>query len=589
MITRQDISLFFDQEAEASKESWEALMELPVKERIRKRKAIENVVLDKEYSEFSTENHVLLKAKVKVNLSDFKEGDCLLLHEERKHSGIKCTLYKFEDDETLILDVFPPNMPVDKDTYYDKNLILDKDLVDLRAYVYDSFVSELIHKGATNDDFWIDLLFNNPRKPEYIETEKCKEKLNETITSFELALMPKQKEAILNSISAKDYYLIQGPPGTGKSFVLSLVILEEMIDLNHKVVVIGPNHLAINNVLRQVVKLLPQIHDIVVKVGQPYNAPEKVKTEDKEIEVKNNQNLNVLAVNKLENPVLIGLTPHSLHSSRARGLECDTLVIDEAGQMSIPLALMGMIRAKKVILAGDHKQLSPIIVSDKVDEQMKKSAFQSLLTDDNCTMLDVSFRMCEPICEFVSELFYDGKVKAMKPGCGDRILCDNPLYDFHHPVVLHHIDDEGEQVSQKEADFIVNVIVSYLNMGLNADEIGVLSPFRAQAALIRRLVRKSDDIKEDDKQKIAIDTIDKMQGQEREAIIVSLAAGKRDYVQEMADFLYNPNKLNVAFSRAKSKLIIVGNISELKLVNAVEYPHIQKMLSSKHIMIINRK
>ena len=53
MITRQDISLFFDQEAEASKESWEALMELPVKERIRKRKAIENVVLDKEYSEFS--------------------------------------------------------------------------------------------------------------------------------------------------------------------------------------------------------------------------------------------------------------------------------------------------------------------------------------------------------------------------------------------------------------------------------------------------------------------------------------------------------------------------------------------------------
>ena len=73
MITQQDISLFFDQEADASKESWEALMTLPVKERIRKRKAIENVMLDKEYSAISPENHILLKANVKVNISDFKE------------------------------------------------------------------------------------------------------------------------------------------------------------------------------------------------------------------------------------------------------------------------------------------------------------------------------------------------------------------------------------------------------------------------------------------------------------------------------------------------------------------------------------
>ena len=126
-------------------------------------------------------------------------------------------------------------------------------------------------------------------------------------------------------------------------------------------------------------------------------------------------------------------------------------------------------------------------------------------------------------------------------------------------------------------------------MGLNADEIGVLSPFRAQAALIRRLLRKSDGITENDRQKIAVDTIDKMQGQEREVIIVTLVAGKRGYIQEMADFLYNPNKLNVAFSRAKSKLIIVCNVTELRLLNSVEYPHIQRMLNSKRLMIIDKK
>lgn len=586
MITQQDISLFFDQEADASKESWEALMTLPVKERIRKRKAIENVMLDKEYSAISPENHILLKANVKVNISDFKEGECLLLHKEEELSGIKCTLYQFEDDETLILDVFPSNMPVDKDTYYGENLILDKDLVDLRPYVYSNFILNL----NNNRDLLKNALINNHHRPESSDLDKCKQEFEKMLGSFKLDLMPKQKEAVLNSMAAKDYYLIQGPPGTGKSFVLGLIMMEEIVYFNHMVVLIGPNHLAINNALGQVLKLYPGMLGSTIKVGQPYNAPDIVISKNgEEFKIDNIQRLNVEYINSLEQPLLIGLTPHSLYSSRANGLKCDTLVIDEAGQMSIPLALMGMVRAEKVILAGDHKQLSPIIVSDKVNEQMKKSVFQALLTEDNCTMLDVSFRMCEPICDFVSELFYDGKVKAMKEGCGNRILCDNPLFDFHHPVVLHHIDDEGEQVSPKEADFIVDVIISYLNMGLNADEIGVLSPFRAQAALIRRLLRKSDGITENDRQKIAVDTIDKMQGQEREVIIVTLVAGKRGYIQEMADFLYNPNKLNVAFSRAKSKLIIVCNVTELRLLNSVEYPHIQRMLNSKRLMIIDKK
>ena len=74
-----------------------------------------------------------------------------------------------------------------------------------------------------------------------------------------------------------------------------------------------------------------------------------------------------------------------------------------------------------------------------------------------------------------------------------------------------------------------------------------------------------------------------MQGQEREVIIYSLVAGDVEYMNEMADFLYNPNKMNVAFSRAKSKLIIVGNIDNLQKMNGDCYPHIAKMLSSKYV------
>jgi superfamily I DNA and/or RNA helicase len=251
--------------------------------------------------------------------------------------------------------------------------------------------------------------------------------------------------------------------------------------------------------------------------------------------------------------------------------------------MTIPLAMMGMVNAKKVILAGDHKQLPPIITSESVPDYMKKSAFETLMTEENYTLLDTSFRMCEPICEYVSDLFYDGKVKANNEGCGDMVKCDDPLYSFDKPVIIHQVEDEGCQASEKEAEFIVNTIVGFLKKGVPAKEIAVLAPFRAQAATVRRGIRKLEDISDEDKSELVADTVDKMQGQEREVIIYSFTAGDPDYISEMADFLYKPNKLNVAFSRAKSKLVIVGNFYNIQ--NAVEedFPHIKSMLNHKNV------
>ncbi len=149
--------------------------------------------------------------------------------------------------------------------------------------------------------------------------------------------------------------------------------------------------------------------------------------------------------------------------------------------------------------------------------------------------------------------------------------------------MIHHIDDDGEQTSDKEADFIATTVAGILKKGLPANEIAVLSPFRAQAANIRRHIRKHTDISDEQRQLVAVDTVDKMQGQEREVIIYSFVSGNMDYMTEMAEFLYNPNKLNVAFSRAKSKLIIVGNIKQLRKIPSADYPHITKMLDSKYV------
>lgn len=559
-------------------------MSLPVKDRIRKRRAIQSIYLNRDYRDISDDGYVLIKVSVGVNLADFKEGECLVLHKEGSLSGIQCILSSFIDDDEIILEVFPPNMPISIDSYYDVPLLLDRDKVDLREHVYWPFTAQL---PGPDNEFWENLLFNSKPIPTFEDKEKIVEELDDTINNFNLDLLPRQKEAILNSMSAKDYYLIQGPPGTGKSFVLALIMLEEIAYFNQKVVVIGPNHMAINNALGQILKTAPSYSPALNKVGQSYNAPlHKVIFQNEEHTIENILRLNSYDANNFDDPWIIGLTPHSLYTSRARDLKCDTLIIDEAGQMTIPLALMGMIKAKKIILAGDHKQLPPIISSDEVRQEMRQSAFQMLMTENNCTMLDVSFRMCEPICNFVSELFYEGKVKSKKQGCGDLIVCSDSLFDFHTPIVIHHVDDDGEQTSDKEADFIADTIAGFIKKGLPANELAVLSPFRAQAANVRRHIRKHPDIAEEDRIQIAADTIDKMQGQEREAIIFSLVSGNFDYMTEMAEFLYNPNKMNVAFSRAKSKLIIVGNIEQIKNISSSEYPHLRKMVESEYVVFI---
>ena len=149
--------------------------------------------------------------------------------------------------------------------------------------------------------------------------------------------------------------------------------------------------------------------------------------------------------------------------------------------------------------------------------------------------------------------------------------------------MLHDVDDGGLQASEVEAEAAAAIVAEYIGKGLEAKDVAVIAPFRAQVAAVRRAIRKLESIDEADKLQVAVDTVDKMQGQEREVIIYSMTAGDAEYAMEMADFLYNPNKLNVAFSRAKSKLIILANVKRMQKLDADNYRHISRMLSSQRV------
>lgn len=572
LITKDDIALFFDVEAESARKKHEQFMSMPIEERIRRRKAVDNVYWDPEYSGFD-DSYRLYRLKVTRNLSDFKEGDSLLLHKEDSLVGQECQLYEYDEDDNIIVAAYSPIL---NDSWKDIPLVLDKNVVDLRKSVYEKYLDE----ERWSEDYWKENVINGGKAPGFEGLEACEADLRETEEWLPSPLTAAQHEAVVRCMATDSHYMIQGPPGTGKSFVLGVIILEELLYFKHRVVVVGPNHMAVNNTLKQVLKLIPDYRHFICKVGQSYYARDLyVEREGERVEMMHGSHLNVNTCNEQTAvPSLYGMTPYALYTSRARGLEFDTLVIDEAGQMTIPLAQMAMRLARKVVFAGDHKQLPPI-VAEEIEAKMRESVFQRVMTPGNCSILDTTFRMCGPICNFVSDLFYDGQLVPYHPEKGTRITAGGELYSFEYPVVLYQVDGDGRQVSTEETAAIVDMIEHYcVGLGLGAEHIAVLSPFRAQVADIRRGLKRCQGL--ENQEGIVVDTIDKLQGQEREVVIVSMAAGDMDYMNEMGEFLYNPNKLNVAFSRARNKLVVVGNFKAMENLSAMEYPHIEAMLRS---------
>jgi uncharacterized protein len=191
------------------------------------------------------------------------------------------------------------------------------------------------------------------------------------------------------------------------------------------------------------------------------------------------------------------------------------------------------------------------------------------------------------ICQLISDSFYDGQLESI---CKERCLAsyDEDAYLVNKQSVLFKdIKHEGTCTSEEEADYIVSAIKAYVEQfDVKADDIAVLAPFRAQCSLLKRKLYKEL------KELIPIvDTIDRMQGQERDIIFYSFTTGDEKYAAGLVEFLYNPNKINVAASRARCKLILVGNKSCIRSVinnsdQNESFTSVLKLLESNIVQMI---
>jgi len=359
----------------------------------------------------------------------------------------------------------------------------------------------------------------------------------------------------------RSYLAIQGPPGSGKTYTGARMIIE-LIKAGKKVGITAVSHKVIRNlslaIIREAKKLNYSI-GFVHKVNETSaNCPDEIT----EVKSKSDKVIASLAQGK------VGCGTAWLWAESNSRERLDYLFVDEAGQMSLSHVLAASRAAKNLILLGDPQQL----------EQPQKGAHPegsdvaalAYLLEGHPTMpegrglfLGITRRLHPDICRFTSEIFYEGKLRSL-PGLEKQVISGNTPFDgsglFYVPV-----DHKGNQSkSKEEVDAIGNMVTKLLAGGQWTDEKGktqplqkehilIVVPFNAQVSALRERLPG-----------VEIGTVDKFQGQEAPVVIYSMTSSTVEDAPHGMSFLFSPNRLNVATSRAKCICILVANYGLLQ-------------------------
>ena len=432
-------------------------------------------------------------------------------------------------------------------------------------------------------------------------------------------LNPAQERAVNTVLRAKDVAIVHGPPGTGKTTTLVEAIYETLRREN-QVLVCAQSNMAVDWICEQLVDRGVN----VLRIGNPTKVNDKMlsftyerrfedhpdypqlwsiretmrrmrKTRSKRHDEGYHQKMECLKSRATEleiriNAQLFGearVIASTLTGSANRllsGQKFGTLFIDEAAQALEAACWIAIRRASRVIFAGDHCQLPPTVKSiaalrgglgTTLMERIAKTKPEVV------TLLTVQYRMNERIMRFSSDWFYGGKVVSAPQ------IKNRGILDYDEPmqwIDTNSVDGQEEfigesfgRINKAEAELTLSTLETYFNKVGKARileehiDVGIISPYRAQVQYLRRLIRKREFFKPY-KSCISVNTVDGFQGQERDIILISLV---RSNDEGQIGFLNDLRRMNVAITRARMKLIILGDVATL-----TRHPFYKKLYDS---------
>lgn len=439
---------------------------------------------------------------------------------------------------------------------------------------------------------------------------------------FNKNLDDSQKEAISKALGSRDVFLLHGPPGTGKTTTIIEIILQE-VKRGSKILACAASNIAVDNIVERLARyrtklvrlghparLLPQVLDSALDAqvlradnsslagdirkemkvlnskllkAKDRNTKRDIRKELKTLakEERKRQQLAVTDVLKNADVVLTTLTGAS--SKKLNGITFDLVVIDEAAQALEVACWIALLKGPRCILAGDHLQLPPTIQSVEAEKKgMGKTLFERLTEaygEEITSMLTVQYRMHEHIMSWSSKELYNNKIKAHSSVAGHM------LYDLEEvtkssstePTIvlidttgcdMEEVKDE-EESTMNEGEAAVSIAHAKLlvESGVNASDIGIITPYAAQVTCLKMMRNKDAKLKD-----LEISTVDGFQGREKEAIIISMV---RSNSKKEVGFLSDHRRMNVAVTRARRQCCLVCDVetvsSDRFLKRLVEY------------------
>ena len=495
-------------------------------------------VTDFEY-QYSIENSHIYKFNIKIgNYSEFRKYDFVLLFDQENLSEsnteiavIKSlSLHKGEIEVLRKLDFYPKYIgPYKPDRYANLNFL----------GLYISFLNPDYYKLLYSDD--------------------------------------KEFSEVLNKLDIK---LIYGPPGSGKTKRIAEIV-KSMVDNGQSVLVAAYTNRAIDEIYSNLKEA--KLQEKILRIGQEA----RIQEEFSELMINDMDYHDRERIEEVINSKKIILT--TIHSSSIEYIEkimkYDCVILDEASQINIPMSFIALCRSKAAILVGDFNQLPPLFPIEldelKIEEDIfKLSLFEFIFHKiqknkfANIEILDTQFRMNDEIAKYPKDIWYNSLKTDIQVADKKLIIPDekwktdkyNKVLEPDNPSIWLQVKSESNissnRINRMEANICADLVLRYIQNGVNPKDIGIIAPYRMQVNEIKNQVEKLSEKKDVESilDYLLIDTIDRFQGTERGLIILSLCNG-----DNTDNFLINDlRRFNVAITRAKVKRIIVGDIDAYK-------------------------
>jgi DNA replication ATP-dependent helicase Dna2 len=387
-----------------------------------------------------------------------------------------------------------------------------------------------------------------------------------------------QQRAVLKALSTDSYILLRGMPGAGKTQTI-VALVRLLVALEQSVLITSYTHAAVDNILLKL-----KSHNIeFLRIGS-----EKRVHRDLHSYTVAMKTSNLKTIEELENyyssvrvvaSTCLGVSSHPIFNRRS----FDYCIIDEASQVLLPTCLGPLFHGNRFMLVGDHKQLPPVVQSESAKLLgLDQSLFVILQNETNITDLTIQYRMNEEIMRIANQLTYDGVLKcgstdissatltAMDHSYLDRNdwIAEVMRTDLSNSVIFLDTDEipaeeirdsNGKVCNEIEVKIVQSIVQNLLKyFKLTVNDIGVISPYQRQVRLLKEMICINN---------IEINTVDQYQGRDKDVIIYSCVRSKSHDSNacdsSRAEILCDERRLNVAITRAKKKLIIIGSKTTL--------------------------